>query len=120
MGYRSHVIIVLPDEYVAKYFELLTENDFTLKTDYVGELPDYPAYQVISYEDLKWYQGYKDVETITAWLGNLNKTLKIVNSTKENQLLLVRLGENYDDYEEIIGDANVYNIYPSVTLEGFM
>ena len=135
MGYRSNVRILTTKKgyeelkkYVEEHVNEFKKNnlkegtianymdcDFNLlnQTD-ISNLSSNKSQIYIGWNDLKWYNGYEDVDAIMAGLNHL----------EENNFSYryARMGESYDDYEEQYYESEIEEeqdlYYPSM-IRGF-
>lgn len=115
MGYQSRVSLGLTEKafngYLRKYPEALTlckEADNILVHD---------DQYIFYWDDLKWYPTYKDVSELEKFMAELDKVaLEEGGSYCSEEFGFIRLGEDYDDYEEK-GSPYIFDFYHSRILE---
>lgn len=106
MGYRSQIIIVLADEYAEEFATLLSLTDLVdPKTR-----PSRTGFTIYEYPYIEWDSSDPLIEHIEEWLSNLYEMQGSTRSSKQG--CLVRLGEEFGDYEEIIGNGIDFDIFP--------
>ena len=103
MGYRSHVILAIKKDVLGKNLNKLGINYLSIKEEidkillcsssYIVE-KDWVLYEWIN---IKWYE--KEYRGIN-WLVNLMKRID------QKEYCFLRIGEGYDDTEELGNDEN--------------
>jgi len=103
MGYRSTIHIKVEKLDEDKLLEILKEHDLDRSFDKLYDIEDqYVRY--IGY-DLKWYNGYKDVEAVNSF----------INEETENARGLIAVGE--DSQTIHYGETSELEMYEITTVE---
>jgi len=111
MGYRSDVVLVIANEFTEEFENLLLELKFHSEVwDNKYSLYRDKTLTVYEFYNWKWYDEHKEIQRIESFLLNLNDLQSIIKSNRQG--CLVRMGEDYGDYEEIIGNGYDFGIYP--------
>ena len=104
MGYRSRVAIALSDD-ARETIKSAMKLDKNLR-----ELVDYSdedlAHGRIYFSDIKWYEGYPEIDAMESFLNQLD----------EEGYGFIRIGEDHDDVEEK-GEPYTYEMYVSREIE---
>lgn len=121
MGYRSDIRIVMYKEDYNRFIERAKENLKELTDDenilndsilthidiYTDINTEYYKNQVyFGWNYLKWYEGYPEIEAVNKALEELEENGK--------GYVFERLGEDYNDYEEIDRNINYELYYPQL------
>lgn len=104
MGYTSKVVIALHKTVLSESLitgtalpEILRESAFN----------DLPQGRFWVFEDIKWYEGYPNVDEVTVFLNQLE--LESVNDFGEHRFAFVRIGE--DDIDIVTqGSPEIFDI----------
>lgn len=115
MGYRSDVRIITSKdgfEELSKFVEeyLKDKDDYNLLKNLEVDVKNKQCY--IGWNFVKWYDGYDDVDAIMKGLEHLGEN--------EYSYRFMRIGESYDDIEEMYCDGRNEDInleYPSMIRE---
>ena len=104
MGYRSDVAIAVygPEEVVAPFVtanRLLGDIDFGDVSiyQYTDGSVDKMCMVMVNFEDVKWYDSYKEVQE---WTAFVERALGLTETEKLN-VEFVRVGEEAGDIEQI-------------------
>lgn len=109
MGYRSDIKLVfytsndstIPFSAVKFWFdENFPKNDF-------GDVEVGQNYVLVSYEDVKWYSSYPEVEAVNQAIEQFCETFD-ANEDSNAHYEMIRVGEELNDIER---DASAYNHY---------
>jgi hypothetical protein len=109
MGYRSNVVYVFytlkPDVIPLSLIKLWFDENYP-KLDF-GEVKMGEDYIKVSYEDVKWYDAYDDVEAVRRAVEIFNSAFE--TDDKENVAYeSIRVGEESTDIEH---DGSAYSTY---------
>jgi len=117
MGYRSAVWLVVPNGYTKEFENLLKDEWWDSK--YPTDLFPESTHTTYLLEDWKWYDSYTDVQKITGFLQDRNTMAEILDPDGlTHTSAIVRLGEEFGDYEDHLGTAYEFEIYPTQGIEG--
>jgi hypothetical protein len=94
MGYRSEVLLALNEKCMKK---LMASFDDTLLLEVLSgsDRHEKDGWTLIHWNDVKWYDGYKDVDAINTFVADLEDS----EDEEENEGYAFHiLGEDQDDY----------------------
>lgn len=97
MGYRSDVVIVIEKDTIPAFLTLLCKEENTETKELVFHHRDEfdkdfakEGHMLVRWHNIKWYEGYKPIETLQGFLLDNEETTR-----------LVRCGEEPDDTQEM-------------------
>ena len=102
MGYRSEVYLGVDKEIIEKLLTYagLNPNAYKMLFEYTEYAKKAENGGLLFYWDhVKWYDSYPDVRIIQEF---------IMDDEHHEQVKFLRLGESYDDIEEVGGSDNFY------------
>jgi len=120
MGYRSNVSLVIEFENtdaLDKYMVAAPLRDGrgwdAMFKHYCTYNRDTNTIQCL-WEDVKWYEGYNDVEAV-------NALVEFANSAFDAATWMVRIGEDYHDMEEDYNNSENWsnNLYEHMTIHRY-
>ena len=110
MGYRSEVLVAFKEELAKRYFnEVSTKIALETLNSCQKHITD--GWIMLQYSDVKWYDGYPEVDAITEFMNNLEGT-----DDSENYEFH-RMGEDSEDYEYKNQGCSPFNICLSRSLD---
>lgn len=110
LGYRSDVRIAtskkgfnILNNYVEERMKELNKTDYNL-LNYLDISKENKGVCYFGWNHIKWYDGFEGYEYIDAIIEGLNKL-----EEKDISYHFARIGESYDDYDEINYDVSTDN-----------
>jgi len=116
MGYRSDICFAVTKEALA--IKLLKEEKepAMFSEDWV-EIEEIGNIWYYSIDNIKWYEGYNEVDEVMAWLSTIEPIIKtrgngvtVHHEWEEEQYGFLRIGEDDEDIE-FRGDPGHYDIW---------
>ena len=98
MGYRSSLYFKCTNDIMPEFYQLLSEHDFLSCLSNVHQSDTYTSFEM---HGLKWYDGYKDVDAINAFIHK---------HTPSDRICMLRDGEDNHDIE-VIGDLDSFGVW---------
>jgi hypothetical protein len=106
MGYRSDVKLVFytrkPDEVSFTALKFWFDENYPIKDaefDWGAKIESGDDWVTVSYEDVKWYEGYNHPSAVDAALNKFDHTFD-ANDTDTVAWEMVRVGEDPGDIEQ--------------------
>lgn len=115
MGYRSNVILAVTNKNLEKLF-LDKDVDDSVLAEAISycDIHEKEDWTLINWNDVKWHDGYKDVDLIKSFVARLTDS---ENEDERNGIEYHVMGESSDDYT-VEGDGNSpFSIYLNRSLD---